>query len=161
MCTCIVLIVAYGMITITLQHSTAQQLLVYFCIFMALELCHNFLPEQTMGNFDVFLDQYNMVCMKSGQGAASKFRVGVGVRTHGEYTECIGDAESIFKYADMAPPSGVFGQDYLRCAHQVAISRLFFQLPKLGTESHIQIPCCSFACKRSHLFNTGQNASTG
>jgi len=79
-------------------------------------LCRNFLPERIMGDFDVFLEHCNMVRMKSGQGAAVEFIAGEGVGTHGEYTVHIGDAEFIFKDAEMAPPSGVFGQNYSRCA---------------------------------------------
>ena len=79
-------------------------------------LCRDFLPEKIMGTFDVFLDHCNMVRMKSGQGAAAEFIEGEGVGIYGEYTVCIGDDEFIFKDAEMAPPSGVFGQNYSRCA---------------------------------------------
>ena len=50
-------------------------------------------------------------------------------------------------------------QEMKERAHRVAIGRSFLRLPKLGTGSRIRTPRCSFACKRSHLFKTGQNAS--
>lgn len=79
-------------------------------------LCCDFLPGEIMEDFDQFLGECNMVRMKSGQGAASEFIAGEGAGTHGEYTVHIGDDEFIFKDAEMAPPSGVFGQNYSRCA---------------------------------------------
>ncbi|EDR13077.1 uncharacterized protein LACBIDRAFT_308518 [Laccaria bicolor S238N-H82] len=80
-------------------------------------LCRDFLPEKIMEDFDVFLDHCNMVRMKSGQGAASEFIAGEGVGTHGEYMVCVGDAKFIFQDAEMAPPSGVFGQNYSSSTH--------------------------------------------
>jgi hypothetical protein len=52
-------------------------------------------------------------------------------------------------------------QEMKEDAHRVAVGRSFLRSPKLGTESRIRTPRCSFACKRSHLFKTGQKASVG
>lgn len=77
-------------------------------------LCKDMLPEEIMGDFDAFFKTLKMLRMNSAKGVAKEFIASEGLATKGDYAITVGDTEFLFKNAELAPPSGVVGQNYSR-----------------------------------------------
>ena len=77
-------------------------------------LCLDILPDEVIGDFDDFFEKLNIARMSASEGAAKEFAGSEEPPVSGAYTIRIGDFEFTFQDAELAPPSGVVGQNYAR-----------------------------------------------
>lgn len=77
-------------------------------------LCLDALPGEVLADFDEFFEKLNIARMNASEGAAKDFAGSEAPAASGAYSIQIGDFEFTFKDVEMAPPSGVVGQNYSR-----------------------------------------------
>lgn len=77
-------------------------------------LCLDILPDEVLGYFEDFFEELNIARMSASEGAAKEFAGSEEASTSGVYTIRIGDFEFTFQDAELAPPSGVVGQNYAK-----------------------------------------------